>query len=101
MAKTWTGTTWFIEGDIADCYGSFDQDVLVGILVKHIRDNRFLRLLRGSGCCHSWGILATLSLGRTVLLSYFNASWVMPKRGTVSSRMHTAGSCGLGGESLG
>src|SRR5207248_5623000 len=25
VAHTWTGTTWFIEGDIADCFGSLDQ----------------------------------------------------------------------------
>jgi retron-type reverse transcriptase len=23
VANTWTGTTWFVEGDIADCFGSF------------------------------------------------------------------------------
>ena len=25
VANTWTGTTWFIEGDISDCFGSFDH----------------------------------------------------------------------------
>lgn len=41
---TWTGTTWFIEGDVADCFSSFDHDVMVGILGESIHDNRFLRL---------------------------------------------------------
>jgi retron-type reverse transcriptase len=25
VARTWTGTTWFIEGDVADCSGSSDH----------------------------------------------------------------------------
>jgi retron-type reverse transcriptase len=34
------------EGDIADCFGGFDHDVMLAILAKHFRDNRFLRLVR-------------------------------------------------------
>ena len=29
VADTWTGTTWFIEGDIADCFDSLDHQVLL------------------------------------------------------------------------
>ena len=29
-AKTWTGTIWFIEGDISDCFGSLDHEILSG-----------------------------------------------------------------------
>src|SRR3954471_10598944 len=32
IASTWTGTTWFIEGDIADCFGSLDHEVMLAIL---------------------------------------------------------------------
>src|ERR1700728_1889884 len=32
VAIGWTGTTWFIEGDIADCFGSLDHEVMVRIL---------------------------------------------------------------------
>ena len=32
IANTWTGTTWFIEGDISDCFGSLDHSVLLSIL---------------------------------------------------------------------
>src|SRR5260370_7276492 len=46
VADTWTGTTWFIEGDIADCFGSLDHSVMLSILAEKIRDNRFLRLIR-------------------------------------------------------
>jgi retron-type reverse transcriptase len=43
---TWTGTTWFIEGDISDCFGSLDHEILLGILAEKIHDQRFLRLIR-------------------------------------------------------
>ena len=43
VADTWTGTTWFIEGDIADCFGSLDHSTLLRILGEKIHDNRFLQ----------------------------------------------------------
>jgi retron-type reverse transcriptase len=46
VEKTWTGTTWFIEGDIAQCFDSLDHSVTLEILGEKIHDNRFLRLLR-------------------------------------------------------
>jgi group II intron reverse transcriptase/maturase len=46
VADTWTGTTWFIEADLSDCFGSLDHDVMVTILAEKIHDNRFLRLIR-------------------------------------------------------
>ena len=64
VAETWTGTTWFIEGDIADCFGSLDHSTLLGILGEKIHDNRFLRLLRNmleAGYLEDWEWNATLS----------------------------------------
>ena len=64
VATTWTGTTWFIEGDISDCFGSLDHDVMVRILSEKIRDNRFLRLVRSmlqAGYLEDWTWHATLS----------------------------------------
>src|SRR5438045_6434459 len=46
IRETWTGTTWFVEGDISDCFGSIDHEILMGILAEKIRDQRFLRLIR-------------------------------------------------------
>jgi retron-type reverse transcriptase len=46
VANTWIGTTWFIEGDISDCFGSLDHEVTTKILAEKIHDNRFLRLVR-------------------------------------------------------
>jgi group II intron reverse transcriptase/maturase len=64
VAHVWLGTTWFVEGDIADCFGSFDHDVMVGILSEKIHDNRFLRLLRNmltAGYLEDWKWGATQS----------------------------------------
>jgi group II intron reverse transcriptase/maturase len=64
VANTWTGTTWFIEGDIADCFGSFDHRVMLAILGEKIHDNRFLRLMRSmleAGYLEDWTWGATLS----------------------------------------
>ena len=46
VASTWTGTTWFVEGDVADCFGSLDHEIMLKILAEKIHDNRFLRLMR-------------------------------------------------------
>ena len=46
VANTWTGTTWFVEGDVADCFGSFDHSVMLSTLAEKIHDNRFPRLMR-------------------------------------------------------
>jgi group II intron reverse transcriptase/maturase len=64
VANTWTGTTWFVEGDIADCFGSFDHQVMLAILAEKIHDNRFLRLVRNmltAGYLEDWRWGATLS----------------------------------------
>jgi group II intron reverse transcriptase/maturase len=61
---TWTGTSWFIEGDIADCFGSLDHQVLLSILGEKIHDQRFLRLVRNmlkAGYLEDWKWGATLS----------------------------------------
>ncbi|MET7989249.1 reverse transcriptase domain-containing protein, partial [Streptomyces sp. NPDC005281] len=61
---TWTGTSWFIEGDIADCFGSLDHEVLLSILSEKIHDQRFLRLVRNmlkAGYLEDWRWGATLS----------------------------------------
>jgi len=62
--NTWTGTAWFVEGDISDCFGSLDHEILLGILAEKIRDNRFLRLIRHmlkAGYLEEWTYRDTLS----------------------------------------
>jgi group II intron reverse transcriptase/maturase len=64
IASTWTGTTWFIEGDIADCFGSLDHEVMLAILAEQIQDKRFLQLVKGmlrAGYLEDWTWHATHS----------------------------------------
>ena len=64
VANTWTGTTWFIEVDVADCFGSLDHEVMITTLAERIHDGRFLRLIRGmltAGYLEDWVWNATLS----------------------------------------
>jgi len=64
VAVGWSGTTWFVEGDISDCFGSLDHEVLLSILAEKTHDNRFLRLLRNmlqAGYLEEWEWNATLS----------------------------------------
>ena len=61
---SWTGTTWFIEGDISDCFGSLSHEVMVRILSENIHDNRFLRLIKQmltAGYLEDWKYHQTLS----------------------------------------
>ena len=64
VQETWTGSVWFIEGDISDCFGSTDHEILMRILGEKIRDNRFLRLIRNmlkAGYMEDWQYHETLS----------------------------------------
>ena len=47
VVEVWKGTHWFIEGDISDCFGSLDHQVMLAILAEKIHDGRFLRLISG------------------------------------------------------
>jgi group II intron reverse transcriptase/maturase len=41
-----TGTTWFIEGDIRGCFDHIDHETLLAILARDIHDGRLLNLIR-------------------------------------------------------
>jgi group II intron reverse transcriptase/maturase len=58
------GTTWFIESDISDCFGSLNHQVMLSTLAEKIHDNRFLRLVRNmltAGYLEDWVYHKTLS----------------------------------------
>lgn len=64
VQRIWTGTRWFIEGDIAQYYDSIDHDILLTHLRKRIHDNRFLELVRRllqAGYLEDWQLHKTLS----------------------------------------
>jgi len=60
----WTGTRWFIEGDIKGCFDNIDHTILLSILREKIHDNRFLNLvdnLLKAGYLEEWDYRPTLS----------------------------------------
>lgn len=64
IARTWTGTSWFIEGDISGCFDNIDHQVLLKILREKIHDGRFVHLiaeLLQAGYLEEWRYNATLS----------------------------------------
>ncbi len=64
IVHKWKGVHWIIEGDISDCFGRLDHEVLLNILSERIEDNRFLRLIRHmlqAGYLEEWRWHETLS----------------------------------------
>ncbi len=64
VARTWTGTRWFVEGDIKGCFDNIEHDVLLSMLSEKLHDNRFLRLLKHllkAGYVEDWRYGRTLS----------------------------------------
>ena len=46
IQRCFTGSRWFIEGDIQGFFDNIDHQVLIRIMEKRIHDDRFLRLIR-------------------------------------------------------
>lgn len=60
----WKSVKWFVEGDISDCFGSINHDILLSILAKNIKDNRFLEFIRNflkCGYMENWQYNKTMS----------------------------------------
>jgi len=53
----WTGTVWFIEGDIKGCFDNIDHAVLLEIIRRDIHDGRLVALIDGllrAGYMEDW-----------------------------------------------
>ncbi len=64
IQKTFTGTKWFIEGDIKGFFDNINHNTLIGILRERINDERFLRLIRkflNAGYIENWTFHNTYS----------------------------------------
>lgn len=60
----WRGTTWFIEGDIKGCFDNINHEILLEIIGKSIKDNRFIKLLKEmleAGYLEDWKYKPTFS----------------------------------------
>lgn len=45
VKKYFTGTKWFVEGDIKGCFDNVDHHVLINVLRKRIEDEQFIALI--------------------------------------------------------
>lgn len=45
VKNTFRGANWFIEGDIKGCFDNINHQILINILRKRIKDERFIRLI--------------------------------------------------------
>ena len=64
VSRRWTGTKWFVEGDIKGCFDNIDHSVLLSILGERFHDGRFLGLigdLLKAGYIEHWRYGKTLS----------------------------------------
>ena len=64
IKRVWCGVKWFVEGDIRGCFDNIRHDVILDILARDIKDNRFLKLIRTmlkAGFMEEWKYHQTLS----------------------------------------
>jgi group II intron reverse transcriptase/maturase len=64
IQKTFTGTKWFIEGDIKGFFDNISHEVLINMLKERIADERFIRLVRkflNAGYIEHWKFYKTYS----------------------------------------
>jgi len=45
VVKHYQSSRWFIEGDISKCFDEIDHNILVGIMRRRIKDEKFIRLI--------------------------------------------------------
>jgi group II intron reverse transcriptase/maturase len=46
IRNNWSGVTWIIEGDVKAAFDCIDHDILINILRRRIKDERFINLIR-------------------------------------------------------
>ena len=64
IQRTFTGTKWFIEGDIKGFFDNIEHNTLLNIMRERINDERFLRLIRkflNAGYMEDWTFHNTYS----------------------------------------
>ena len=62
--SNWTGTKWFIEGDIKGCFDNIDHEILLDLMANKVQDNQIIALIRGllkAGYVEDWTYHKTYS----------------------------------------
>ncbi|MED2984927.1 reverse transcriptase/maturase family protein [Bacillus thuringiensis] len=61
----WKSVKWFVKGNISNCFGSIDHEILIRIMSDKIHDSRFLRLIKHLLVSGYWriGNITKLSAG--------------------------------------
>lgn len=45
IQRKWSGVSWFLEGDIQSCFDDIDHEILVEIIKRKVKDQRFINLI--------------------------------------------------------
>lgn len=45
IQRKWSGVSWLLEGDIKSCFDDIDHEILIGLIQRKIKDQRFLNLI--------------------------------------------------------
>jgi retron-type reverse transcriptase len=64
ISHEWTGTIWYLEGDISKCFERLDHQLLIATLKEHFHDERFIRLIQqllDAGYLEDWKLHQTIS----------------------------------------
>src|SRR5258708_8087788 len=64
IRDTWSGTIWFIEGDIKGCFDNLQHNTILTVIERSIHDTRFLKLIRDmleAGYMENWHFHTTYS----------------------------------------
>ncbi len=64
IKDTFTGSKWFVEGDIKGFFDNINHDILINIISERVADQRFLRLIRkflNAGYMEEWKFQRTYS----------------------------------------
>lgn len=67
IKRTFTGTRWFIEGDIKGFFDNIDHHILINILRRRIKDEKFINLI--------WKFLRAGYVEDWVFIQWNSARW--------------------------
>lgn len=62
--RTWKGTTWFIEGDISQCFDKLSHELIIQKLGEDFQDGRFIKLVQellDAGYMEDWTLTTQTS----------------------------------------